>query len=142
LLKYGLSCPPEESSFYHVPFNNFFLLDLTLYTQPRVVDFLDYIDHHGGIYLYRWGDALIQGTMLKYICQVKIQQLDFQYSKWLIVHDPLMLYEYYEESTTTSWRPLFVCLVLLICISILVVLCVVCAFLSPIKFLNVEYNKW
>jgi hypothetical protein len=87
-----ISCPPEtDPDFYLIPFNNFFVVDLSVYEQPIVLKYLDYMDKTGGIYKYRWGDALVQGIMIKYVCGISdIPLFTFRYSKWGL--------EYEEES--------------------------------------------
>ena len=41
-------------------FNNFEVSSMALWTSPVYKDFIDYIDHLGGIYAFRWGDAAIK----------------------------------------------------------------------------------
>jgi hypothetical protein len=97
----NIQCPSEsDPEFYVVPFNNFFVVDLSLYQQPKVLQYLTYIDRSGGIYKYRWGDALIQGMMVKYVCNIPdIPLFSFRYSKWgLEYEDDQTHFELYQDT--------------------------------------------
>jgi len=121
-----IQCPPEsDKEFYVVPFNNFFVVDLSLYQQPRVLQYLTYIDRSGGIYKYRWGDALIQGMMVKYVCGITdIPLFSFRYSKWgLEYEDDQTHFELYQDTLQTqtyqgpsSWIFLWSAIILLVLI--------------------------
>jgi hypothetical protein len=50
-----LSKLPENLIFY----NNFEISHRSVWLDPRMIAWLDYIDRHGGIYYHRWGDAPI-----------------------------------------------------------------------------------
>jgi len=63
-------------------FNNFFVLRLSIYKDPLVRDFLNYIYRSGGIYYFRWGDAIVQSTLLKLQPHFSILPLTFDYQKW------------------------------------------------------------
>lgn len=129
-LSKGLPCPTEEDpDFYVIPFNNFFVVDLSLYQQPLVKEYLAHIDKVGGIYKYRWGDALVQGIMVKYVAGIPhIPLFTFRYAKWGVEFDEdfdhLELYEPPKENTnpTTTvflWTSLCIFLLLLLVMGIL-----------------------
>lgn len=64
-------------------FNNFFIVDLSIYKNPQVLDFLSFIYTTGGIYYFRWGDALIQSAIFHIWPHLfKTRQLTFAYQKW------------------------------------------------------------
>jgi len=95
---YKIPCPDKSYDFYVIPFNNMFVLDLSIYERTDVKNYLQYMDKTGGIYRYRWGDALIQGVMIRQLCNIRdISLFRFSYSKWGITFDKdhtfLELYE-------------------------------------------------
>ena len=71
---------PKETEIV-IPFNNFFVLDLSFYQDMTVSQFLKYVDLVGGIYENLWGDALVQGLLLK-LKNVQVQKFEFAYGKW------------------------------------------------------------
>ena len=100
-----LSLPPEDDpDFFIVPFNNFFIVDLSLYERPLVKEYLHYMDRTGGIYKYRWGDALLQGMMIKYVCGITdIPLFTFRYSKWgLEFEEDIDQLELYKDTVQTT----------------------------------------
>jgi len=76
-----------DKTIENIPFNNFFILDLSLYQQKPILDYLKTVDYNGGIYKHRWGDALVQGNLLK-IFNIPYFILPFPYSKWGVVYEP------------------------------------------------------
>lgn len=126
----NLACPSEsDPNLYVVPFNNFFVLDLSLYRRPDVVAYLRYMDRSGGIYRHRWGDALVQGMMVKYVCGiVDIPLFSFRYSKWGLEYEEGQdHFELFQDTlkTQTFPRPLstwalliFLCVLILFCLTI------------------------
>ena len=40
--------------------NNWEICDMDFFTQPQIKHFVDYIMETNGIYLYRWGDAILR----------------------------------------------------------------------------------
>lgn len=116
-----LDCPPEsDPDFYVIPFNNFFVLDLSLYQRPLVIAYLAHVDRDGGIYRHRWGDALLQGIMVKYVCGIHdIPLFSFRYSKWGLEYeeDHFELFrDTLETQTFSSWVPFWLTIFLVILI--------------------------
>jgi hypothetical protein len=56
-------------------------------TIKPILDYLKTVDYNGGIYKHRWGDALVQGNLLK-IFNIPYFILPFPYSKWGVVYEP------------------------------------------------------
>jgi alpha 1,2-mannosyltransferase len=59
----------KPTFFYEWPdpkiyYNNFEVSALPVWLSQDYVDFIDYIDHLGGIYYYRWGDAPIKSIAI------------------------------------------------------------------------------
>jgi len=76
-----------EQDFQTSPFNNFFILDLSIYQDNRVRQYLSFIDLIGGIYSRRWGDAIVQNALLRLSGREIFLMMNFQYSKWGIVYE-------------------------------------------------------
>jgi hypothetical protein len=77
----------QEEQIAICPFNNFFLLDLSIYEREDVQKFLFFMDCVGGIYSHRWGDAVLQNILLRLLLPHSVYRMGFTYSKWGIVHD-------------------------------------------------------
>lgn len=89
------------------PFNNFFVLDLSIYKNPNVQLFLFFIDCVGGIYSYRWGDAIIQNIILRLFLSRPLYQIGFRYSKWGISHENEWNYKVNESDNIREIREYF-----------------------------------
>lgn len=64
-------------------FNNFFIVDLKIYTDPDVLKYLRAMYTTGGVYYCRWGDALIQSYIFKlWPNKFSVEQIKFTYKKW------------------------------------------------------------
>ena len=125
----GLPCPAEEDpEFYIIPFNNFFVVDLSLYQRPIVQDYLAYMDRSGGIYRYRWGDALVQGIMVKHVAGIKdVPLFTFRYAKWGIEFDEDMNHlELYQDTTAPPPRPYPLALLWVLVVVLLIIAAMGC----------------
>lgn len=112
---------PFPDNIFHVPFNNFFVLDLHIYKHPLVQKFLMYVDMTGGIYEHRWGDALIQGTLLKLI-GTKAEKMVFDYSKWGVIYPSTDSTEYYSSSCLSQQSFIFITIIILVLLFIVIFL--------------------
>jgi hypothetical protein len=51
-------------------YNNFEISAMSLWTSPEYRDFVDYVDHLGGIYFHRWGDAPVKSVAVSIFVQI------------------------------------------------------------------------
>lgn len=62
--KLDIACDPSDVNTQHF-YNNFYITKLSFWTRLEVQAYLQYLDEHGGIWRYGWGDSLIMAAAVK-----------------------------------------------------------------------------
>lgn len=68
-------------------YNNFFVADVSLFLEPRVAEYLRFLDDTGGFYLFRWNDLIAQSMVVQLF--VTREQLH-QFTEWTYEHVTLL----------------------------------------------------
>lgn len=119
-------CQKTKNKFVFDPtiiFNNFFIVDLKVYKDPHVIEFLNAVYHSGGIYYCRWGDALIQSYILKLFSErFTIKKIRFAYEKWgfLYTKEHFILPETNNKNNGTISILLSLCMLILILLLLII----------------------
>ena len=64
-------------------YNNFFITSTAFWKRQDVINVIDKIDKHGGIFYYRYGDAPLHTIIVSLLAGDKLSRAQFKYSKRL-----------------------------------------------------------
>jgi hypothetical protein len=101
----------------NIVFNNFFIVDLRIYQDKDVIEYLKSVYHSGGIYYCRWGDALIQSFIFKlFPKKFSITQVKFDYGKWGITYSREDFNSFQVDKNSNQVTPVIIIFAILLSI--------------------------